>query len=164
MVRIPTVWANRMLTGPGWQWRKREAYHISGSGFKDLKSAVVISGTRFSKNEIAVKKIDSQAKNKKEHRDGESGNVAPLSLQKQITDGHQVKKNDLDTLQDDELRKDLELLARMRERIDHLPEIDTARIVQIHEQIMRGEYRVSSERLAEKLGRFEMDIQDSSSN
>ena len=60
--------------------------------------------------------------------------------------------------QQDALEKDLELLARLREQIEQLPDIDAAKIVQLHEQILRGEYRINSKSLADKLSDFESDL------
>ena len=60
--------------------------------------------------------------------------------------------------QPDRLEKDLELLARLREQIKQLPDIDAAKIVQLHERIMRGEYQVNSKSLAGKLRDFESDL------
>ncbi|MCB1670264.1 MAG: flagellar biosynthesis anti-sigma factor FlgM [Gammaproteobacteria bacterium] len=85
-------------------------------------------------------------------------------MNKQSPEVQRVGQEDLEKLQDDELRKDLELLARMREQIEQLPEIDAARIVQLHDRIMRGEYQINGKRLAQKLDSFEADFQDPSSN
>lgn len=42
-------------------------------------------------------------------------------------------------------------LARFRETIDQLPDIDATRVVRLHHQIQAGDYKVDSDRLAEKL-------------
>jgi flagellar biosynthesis anti-sigma factor FlgM len=60
--------------------------------------------------------------------------------------------------QQDALQKDLELLARLREQIEHLPDIDASKIVRLHERIMRGEYQVDSDSLADKLSDFESEL------
>ena len=60
--------------------------------------------------------------------------------------------------QQKELEKDLELLARLREQIEQLPDIDTAKIVQLHDKILRGEYQINSESVADKLSDFESDF------
>lgn len=39
----------------------------------------------------------------------------------------------------------------LEQRIKQLPEVDTARVVELHSRIMAGEYAVDSERLAGKL-------------
>ncbi len=39
----------------------------------------------------------------------------------------------------------------LEQRIKQLPEVDTARVVELHSRIMAGEYEVDSERLAGKL-------------
>ena len=39
----------------------------------------------------------------------------------------------------------------LEQRIKQLPEVDTARVVELHSRIMAGEYAVGSERLAGKL-------------
>ena len=109
-------------------------------------------------------KFGSQSKNKNRPRGSELGKVTSLPLHKQPASGSGEKQVDLEKISDDELRKDLELLARMREQIEQLPDIDAARIVQIHEKILRGEYKVDSKSLAGKLGKFEADFQDPSSS
>lgn len=60
--------------------------------------------------------------------------------------------------QQEELEKDLELLARLREQIEQLPDIDAAKIVQLHDRILRGEYQINSGSLADKLSDFESDL------
>lgn len=39
----------------------------------------------------------------------------------------------------------------LEQRIKQLPEVDTARVVEIHSRIMAGDYEIDSERLAGKL-------------
>ena len=39
----------------------------------------------------------------------------------------------------------------LEQRIKQLPEVDTARVVELHTRIMAGEYEVDSARLAGKL-------------
>lgn len=56
------------------------------------------------------------------------------------------------------LEQDLELLARLRRQIDQVPDIDAARIVELHDRIMRGEYRIDSQKLADNLADFEADL------
>ena len=52
----------------------------------------------------------------------------------------------------------LEELAEMTAKIAQLPEIDAARIVELHDRIMKGEYQIDSNRLASKLQNFESDL------
>ena len=110
----------------------------------------------------AVDKFNSQSKNKSTTSNREAGKVTSIPLQKSA--GRPALKPDAaaDSHHDEELQKDLELLAKMRERIDQLPDIDTARIVQLHERIMRGEYNIDTKNLAKKLGQFESDLHDPS--
>ncbi|MEZ5491738.1 MAG: flagellar biosynthesis anti-sigma factor FlgM [Gammaproteobacteria bacterium] len=108
-------------------------------------------------------KFDSQSKNKKTTRDREADKVTSLPLQKKADRPALKQPTAPDSLHDEELQKDLELLAKMRERIDQLPDIDTARIVQLHERIIRGEYNIDTKSLAKKLGQFESDLHDPSS-
>jgi len=51
-----------------------------------------------------------------------------------------------------------EKLAKLQTRISQLPEIDAAKIVDLHDRIISGEYKVDSKSLAEKLRKFEADI------
>jgi len=103
----------------------------------------------------AVEKFSSQSKtDKKSGRTTGSGKVSAIPLP--------VKNRNIPATghdsQPDALEKDLELLARLREQIDQLPDIDAAKIVQLHERIMRGEYQVNSKSLAGKLSDFESDL------
>ena len=52
----------------------------------------------------------------------------------------------------------LKELAEMTARIAQLPEIDAARIVELHDRIMKGEYQIDSNNLASKLQNFESDL------
>jgi flagellar biosynthesis anti-sigma factor FlgM len=70
---------------------------------------------------------------------------------------HGVSAKDQD-LQQDALQKDLELLARLREQIEQLPDIDASKIVRLHERIMRGEYQIDSDSIADKLSDFESEL------
>ena len=76
----------------------------------------------------------------------------PLSARKQ---DNSTSEHDS---QQDALEKDLELLARLREQIEQLPDIDAAKIVQLHDKILRGEYQINSKSLADKLSDFESDL------
>ena len=51
-----------------------------------------------------------------------------------------------------------EKLAKLQTRISQLPEIDAAKIVDLHDRIISGEYQVDSKSLAKKLRKFEADI------
>lgn len=62
------------------------------------------------------------------------------------------------TIDQDALQEDLELLAKLRQQIEQLPDMDASKIVRLHERIMRGEYHVDSERLASKLSDFESEL------
>ena len=42
-------------------------------------------------------------------------------------------------------------LNALEQRIKQLPEVDTARVVELHNRIMSGDYEVDSERLAGKI-------------
>jgi len=104
-----------------------------------------------------VEKHSSHSKNKNNLSKREPGKVSPLPREprrEKDTEPEATNGN----MQQDELQKDLELLAKLREQIDQLPEIDAARIVQLHERILRGEYRVDSDSLAKKLRKFESDF------
>ncbi len=46
---------------------------------------------------------------------------------------------------------DTEQLARLRETIEQLPEVNATRVVQLHQRIISNEYQVDADRLAEKL-------------
>ncbi|MBL4820631.1 MAG: flagellar biosynthesis anti-sigma factor FlgM [Gammaproteobacteria bacterium] len=52
----------------------------------------------------------------------------------------------------------LEQLEKLTARISQLPEIDAARIVELHDRISRGEYKINSESLAKKILQLEADI------
>ena len=100
-------------------------------------------------------KFSSQSNNsKKSGRATRPDNVSALPLKAEKRDHPETG----DDSQPDALEKDLELLAKLREQIEQLPDIDTAKIVQLHERIMRGEYQVNSKSLADKLSDFESDI------
>lgn len=100
-------------------------------------------------------KFSSQSKKNKElQRAARADNVSAIPLQTE-------NRSNLATGDDsrpDALEKDLELLAKLREQIEQLPDIDAAKIVQLHERIMRGEYQVNSKSLADKLSDFESDL------
>ncbi len=49
-------------------------------------------------------------------------------------------------------------LAKLQSRISQLPEIDAARIVELHDRLISGEYKIDSKSLAEKLRKFEADL------
>lgn len=42
-------------------------------------------------------------------------------------------------------------LARLKDSIDQLPEIDATRVVRLHHQIQAGDYELDSDRIAHKL-------------
>jgi flagellar biosynthesis anti-sigma factor FlgM len=49
-------------------------------------------------------------------------------------------------------------LATLERKINLLPEIDTAKVVDIHNRIMTGEYEIDANRLANKLQDFESSL------
>jgi flagellar biosynthesis anti-sigma factor FlgM len=51
-----------------------------------------------------------------------------------------------------------EKLAKLQTRISQLPDMDAAKIVDLHERIISGEYKIDSELLAENLQKFEADL------
>ncbi|MBT8147395.1 MAG: flagellar biosynthesis anti-sigma factor FlgM [Gammaproteobacteria bacterium] len=100
-------------------------------------------------------KFSSRSKhNKSSSRSAESGKVSSLPLPAK-TQNDPTSENDS---QQEELEKDLELLARLREQIEQLPDIDAAKIVQLHDKILSGEYQINSTSLADKLSDFESDL------
>lgn len=102
-----------------------------------------------------VDKFSSQSKgNRDSNRSGKRGGATPIP----IATKPGGKPGNKHQPQQDALQKDLELLARLREQIEQLPEIDAAKIVQLHDRILRGEYRIDSKSLADKLSDFESDI------
>lgn len=52
-----------------------------------------------------------------------------------------------------------QLLTRLRELVDQLPDLNASRVVALHEQIARGEYRVDSASVARKLRRLETELE-----
>ena len=49
-------------------------------------------------------------------------------------------------------------LNALEQRIKQLPDVDTARVVELHSRIMAGDYEVDSERLAGKILDLESDF------
>lgn len=49
-------------------------------------------------------------------------------------------------------------LKKLKARISQLPEIDAAKIVELHDRIIKGEYKINSQSLADKLQKFESDL------
>jgi flagellar biosynthesis anti-sigma factor FlgM len=49
-------------------------------------------------------------------------------------------------------------LAALEENINQLPDIDTARVVALHNRILAGEYEIDAERLAASLMDFELKL------
>ena len=49
----------------------------------------------------------------------------------------------------------LKLLDRLRNRVEQLPDFDSARIVELYDRVSSGSYEVDNAGLAEKLLRFE---------
>lgn len=49
-------------------------------------------------------------------------------------------------------------IAKLQRKIAQLPDIDAAKIVDLHDRILRGDYEVDSEVLAENLQKFESDL------
>lgn len=105
-------------------------------------------------------KNSSQSNSRNKPRRDDLAKVTAIPRANRPDSGREPEASEAASVNDQALQKDLELLARMREQIDHLPDIDAARIVQLHERIRRGEYQVDSDRLAGKLRQFESDFPD----
>ena len=84
-------------------------------------------------------------------RNTASVTAIPLALSK-----NKNNKNNAKLSLDSELHPDD--LAGLQSRISQLPDIDAARIVEIHDRIVSGEYKVDSKSLAEKLRKFEVGL------
>ncbi|MFM1895938.1 MAG: Anti-sigma-28 factor, FlgM [Pseudomonadota bacterium] len=46
-------------------------------------------------------------------------------------------------------------MAALKERINQIPEVDTAHVVAVHTRISQGDYQVSAKRLADRILKFE---------
>lgn len=53
-----------------------------------------------------------------------------------------------------------EQLERLKQHLDELPEVDATRVIQIHNRLQSGEYKVDANRVAEKLTALESSLQD----
>lgn len=49
-------------------------------------------------------------------------------------------------------------IEKLKGLLDQMPEIDTAKIVDLHNRIASGEYKIDSKTLAEKLRKFESEL------
>lgn len=82
-----------------------------------------------------------------EHRNSSAGVVTSFrSDRSNVDDSLNDKAVDIKALNNQSVNMDA-----LEQRIELLPEVDTARVVELHSRIMAGEYAVDSERLAGKL-------------
>ena len=49
-------------------------------------------------------------------------------------------------------------LAKLEEHIEHLPDVDATRVVELHNRIEAGKYDIDAYRIAEKLAELESDL------
>lgn len=82
-----------------------------------------------------------------EHRNSSAGVVTSFRSDRSNVDASlNDKAVDIKALNNQSVNMDA-----LEQRIELLPEVDTARVVELHSRIMAGEYAVDSERLAGKL-------------
>ena len=82
-----------------------------------------------------------------EHRNSSAGVVTSFRSDRCNADASlNDKAADIEALSNQSVN-----MNALEQRIEQLPEVDTARVVELHSRIMAGEYAVDSERLASKL-------------
>lgn len=90
-----------------------------------------------------MNKSDSHS-DKPARRARKPGVVTPLN-------SHRRQSLQASKRRDGETSVDPDVLDKLRDSIDQLPEINATRVVQLHQRIMAGEYIVDPDSVAEKL-------------